>query len=78
MAALVQTIQLATPQESFVTVIQGVDEPFLRFAGRLAAAVEKQGMRNSPMLYQWYVARALSGVRKQFPDAHVYHYMDNS
>ncbi|RMC20699.1 hypothetical protein DUI87_01551 [Hirundo rustica rustica] len=29
------------------------------------------------MLCQWYVARALSGVRKQFPDAHVYHYMDD-
>ncbi|RMC19795.1 hypothetical protein DUI87_03360 [Hirundo rustica rustica] len=77
MAALVQTIQLATPQESFVTVIQGVDEPFLHFAGRLTAAVEKQGMRNSPVLCQWYVARALSGVRKQFPDAHIYHYMDD-
>ncbi|RMB93160.1 hypothetical protein DUI87_30482 [Hirundo rustica rustica] len=36
-----------------------------------------QGMRNLPMLCQWYVARALSGVRKQFPDAHVYHYMDD-
>ncbi|RMC20646.1 hypothetical protein DUI87_01498 [Hirundo rustica rustica] len=35
------------------------------------------GMRNSPVLCQWYVARALSGVRKQFPDAHVYHYMDD-
>ncbi|RMB92859.1 hypothetical protein DUI87_30753 [Hirundo rustica rustica] len=42
MAALVQTLQLATPQQSFVTVIQGVDEPFLPFAGRLTAAVEKQ------------------------------------
>ncbi|RMC22136.1 hypothetical protein DUI87_03009 [Hirundo rustica rustica] len=42
MAALVQTIQLATPQESFVTIIQGADEPFLCFAGRLTAAVEKQ------------------------------------
>ncbi|RMC04059.1 hypothetical protein DUI87_19396 [Hirundo rustica rustica] len=36
-----------------------------------------QGMQNSPVLCQWYVARALSGVRKQFPDAHVYHYMDD-
>ncbi|RMB92621.1 hypothetical protein DUI87_30930 [Hirundo rustica rustica] len=36
-----------------------------------------QGMRNSPVLCQWYVAHALSGVRKQFPDAHVYHYMDD-
>ncbi|RMC21841.1 hypothetical protein DUI87_02712 [Hirundo rustica rustica] len=44
MAALVQTIQLATPQESFVTVVQGVDEPFLCFAGWLTAAVEKQAM----------------------------------
>ncbi|RMB92604.1 hypothetical protein DUI87_30913 [Hirundo rustica rustica] len=42
MAALVQTIQLATPQQSFVTVVQGADEPFLCFAGRLTAAVEKQ------------------------------------
>ncbi|RMC03511.1 hypothetical protein DUI87_20710 [Hirundo rustica rustica] len=42
MAALVQTIQLATPQESFATIVQGIDEPFLCFAGRLTAAVEKQ------------------------------------
>ncbi|RMC04282.1 hypothetical protein DUI87_19101 [Hirundo rustica rustica] len=35
MAALVQTIQLATPQESFAMVVQGVDKPFLRFAGQL-------------------------------------------
>ncbi|RMC16037.1 hypothetical protein DUI87_08244 [Hirundo rustica rustica] len=42
MAALVQTIQLAAPQESFATIVQGVDEPFLRFAGQLTAAVEKQ------------------------------------
>ncbi|NWS33935.1 POK8 protein, partial [Polioptila caerulea] len=26
---------------------------------------------------QWYVAKALSGVHKQFPDARFYHYMDN-
>ncbi|RMC04058.1 hypothetical protein DUI87_19395 [Hirundo rustica rustica] len=48
MAALVQTLQLATPQESFATIVQGVDEPFLCFAGRLTAAVEKQfGKRNA-------------------------------
>ncbi|RMB88858.1 hypothetical protein DUI87_34792 [Hirundo rustica rustica] len=41
-AALVQTIQLATPQQSFATIVQGIDEPFLYFAGRLTAAVEKQ------------------------------------
>ncbi|RMB92856.1 hypothetical protein DUI87_30750 [Hirundo rustica rustica] len=179
MAALVQTLKLATPHQSFATIVQGVDEYFLCFAGRLTAAVEKQmsdpaarklmlqflarskcnavckgiiealpgepsmlemvgacarvtpssqqmvamrtavqpamamvvqpthpddrpkfafavptinnakpsqwyqwrvlcqGMRNFPVLCQWYVARALSGVRKQFPDAHVYHYMDD-
>ncbi|RMC21083.1 hypothetical protein DUI87_01940 [Hirundo rustica rustica] len=42
MAALVQTLQLATPQQPFATIIQGIDEPFLCFAGRLTAAVEKQ------------------------------------
>ncbi|RMC21350.1 hypothetical protein DUI87_02212 [Hirundo rustica rustica] len=42
MAALVQAIQLATPQQSFATIVQGADEPFLSFAGRLTAAVEKQ------------------------------------
>ncbi|RMC20332.1 hypothetical protein DUI87_01181 [Hirundo rustica rustica] len=46
-------------------------------AQRYQWRVLPQGMRNSPMLCQWYVARALSGVRKRFPDAHVYHYMDD-
>ncbi|RMB94661.1 hypothetical protein DUI87_28896 [Hirundo rustica rustica] len=46
-------------------------------AQRYQWRVLPQGMRNSPVLCQWYVARALSGVRKQFPDAHVYHYMDD-
>ncbi|RMB88546.1 hypothetical protein DUI87_35124 [Hirundo rustica rustica] len=34
MAALVQTLQLATPQQPFATIVQGIDEPFLCFAGR--------------------------------------------
>ncbi|RMC20900.1 hypothetical protein DUI87_01753 [Hirundo rustica rustica] len=42
MAALVQTLQLATPQQPFATIVQGIDKPFLCFAGRLTAAVEKQ------------------------------------
>ncbi|RMC19290.1 hypothetical protein DUI87_03897 [Hirundo rustica rustica] len=42
MAALVQTLHLATPQQPFATIVQGVDEPFLCFAGWLTAAVEKQ------------------------------------
>ncbi|XP_057900845.1 uncharacterized protein LOC131096524 [Melospiza georgiana] len=36
-----------------------------------------QGMCNSPAICQWYVARALSGVHKQFPDVRLYHYMDD-
>ncbi|RMC08192.1 hypothetical protein DUI87_14432 [Hirundo rustica rustica] len=50
MAALVQTLQLATPQQPFATIVQGVDEPFLCFAGRLTAAVEKQVYRTEPSI----------------------------
>ncbi|RMC03533.1 hypothetical protein DUI87_20733 [Hirundo rustica rustica] len=32
MGALVQTLQLATPQQPFATIVQGIDEPFLCFA----------------------------------------------
>ncbi|RMC19284.1 hypothetical protein DUI87_03891 [Hirundo rustica rustica] len=42
MAALVQTLHLATLQQPFATIVQGIDEPFLCFAGWLTAAVEKQ------------------------------------
>ncbi|RMC21364.1 hypothetical protein DUI87_02226 [Hirundo rustica rustica] len=42
MAALVQTIEMAAPTESFVTVVQGAEEPFLQFAERLTASVERQ------------------------------------
>ncbi|RMB99496.1 hypothetical protein DUI87_24233 [Hirundo rustica rustica] len=42
MAALVQTIEMAAPKESFVTVVQGAVEPFLQFAERLTASVERQ------------------------------------
>ncbi|RMC20113.1 hypothetical protein DUI87_00959 [Hirundo rustica rustica] len=126
MAALVQTLQLATPQQPFATIIQGIDEPFLCFAGRLTAVVEKQssvsrtedqsrgdggfGSTGPPQVHWTAVLTkdcpetlctvsvvgatpseihlhglldtkadpcALSGVRKQFPDAHVYHYMDD-
>ncbi|TRZ07028.1 hypothetical protein HGM15179_020082 [Zosterops borbonicus] len=34
-------------------------------------------MRNSPSLCQWYVTQALSGVHRQFPNAQIYHYMDD-
>ncbi|NWX63007.1 POK11 protein, partial [Promerops cafer] len=36
-----------------------------------------QGMKNSPTICQWYVAQALSIVRKQFPGAYSCHYMDD-
>ncbi|RMC19564.1 hypothetical protein DUI87_03122 [Hirundo rustica rustica] len=46
-------------------------------AQRYQWGVLPQGCRNSPAICQWYVARTSSGVRKQFPDAHFYHYMDD-
>ncbi|RMB88393.1 hypothetical protein DUI87_35236 [Hirundo rustica rustica] len=61
------------PKFAFTVPTINNAEPAQRYQWR----VLPQGMRNSPMLCQWYVARALSGVRKQFPDAHVYHYMDD-
>ncbi|RMB91824.1 hypothetical protein DUI87_31752 [Hirundo rustica rustica] len=42
MAALVQTIEIAAPKESFVTVVPGTHKPFLQFAERLTASVERQ------------------------------------
>ncbi|RMC04374.1 hypothetical protein DUI87_19195 [Hirundo rustica rustica] len=61
------------PKFAFTVPTINNAEPAQRYQWR----VLPQGMRNSPMLRQWYVARALSGVRKRFPDAHVYHYMDD-
>ena len=34
-------------------------------------------MMNSPTMYQYYVAKALESVRKQFPNFLVIHYMDD-
>lgn len=36
-----------------------------------------QGMRNSPVLCQWYVSEVLSPTRKAHPKAIIYHYMDD-
>ncbi|TRZ14436.1 hypothetical protein HGM15179_012669 [Zosterops borbonicus] len=36
-----------------------------------------QGMKNSPSICQWYVAKILSPVRTAFPDAVILHYMDD-
>ncbi|RMC21400.1 hypothetical protein DUI87_02264 [Hirundo rustica rustica] len=61
------------PKFAFTVPTINNAEPAQRYQWR----VLPQGMRNSPVLCQWYVACALSGVHKQFPDAHVYHYMDD-
>ncbi|RMC22152.1 hypothetical protein DUI87_03025 [Hirundo rustica rustica] len=42
MAALVQTIEMAAPNEPFAAVVQGTHEPFLQFAERLTASIERQ------------------------------------
>ncbi|TRZ06985.1 hypothetical protein HGM15179_020121 [Zosterops borbonicus] len=42
MAALIQTMEMSAPKQSFATIVQGTDEPFLRFAERLTASVERQ------------------------------------
>lgn len=36
-----------------------------------------QGLKNSPTICQWYVARALAPARKKFPKAKIIHYMDD-
>ncbi|XP_064285402.1 uncharacterized protein LOC135305595 [Passer domesticus] len=36
-----------------------------------------QGMKNSPVICQWYVASLLSPVRAAAPNAIIYHYMDD-
>lgn len=36
-----------------------------------------QGMKNSPTICQWFVARALSPARQKHPQAMILHYMDD-
>ncbi|KAF4791505.1 endogenous retrovirus group K member 18 Pol protein-like protein [Turdus rufiventris] len=36
-----------------------------------------QGMKNSPTICQWYVPHILSPITSLFPDAIIYHYVDN-
>ncbi|RMC09557.1 hypothetical protein DUI87_13710 [Hirundo rustica rustica] len=61
------------PKFAFTVPTINNAEPAQRYQWR----VLRQGMQNFPVLCQWYVARALSGVRKQFPDAHICHYKDD-
>ncbi|XP_039584020.1 endogenous retrovirus group K member 8 Gag polyprotein-like [Passer montanus] len=41
-AAMVQTQEMTSPNQPFATVVQGADEPFMKFAGRQIASVERQ------------------------------------
>ncbi|KAF4793180.1 endogenous retrovirus group K member 25 Pol protein-like protein [Turdus rufiventris] len=36
-----------------------------------------QGLKNSPTICQWYVARALAPARKKYPESSIIHYMDD-
>ncbi|XP_071301973.1 endogenous retrovirus group K member 5 Gag polyprotein-like [Agelaius tricolor] len=42
MSALTKTMEMAAPKQKYVTIQQGTREPFLQFAEKLAAAIEKQ------------------------------------
>uniref|UniRef100_A0A8C3QKM4 Retroviral nucleocapsid Gag protein p24 C-terminal domain-containing protein n=1 Tax=Cyanoderma ruficeps TaxID=181631 RepID=A0A8C3QKM4_9PASS len=42
MSALVKTIELVDPKQSFVTIVQGSKEPFLQFVEKLSESLEKQ------------------------------------
>lgn len=46
-------------------------------AKRFEWTVLPQGMKNSPTLCQLYVDAALQPLRRQWPDAVIYHYMDD-
>ncbi|XP_038007713.1 endogenous retrovirus group K member 5 Gag polyprotein-like [Motacilla alba alba] len=41
-AAIIRTLEMAAPRKPFPTILQGVDEPFMKFAARLTASVERQ------------------------------------
>ncbi|TRZ07122.1 hypothetical protein HGM15179_019983, partial [Zosterops borbonicus] len=68
MAALVQTIEMAAPKESFVTVVQGPEEPFLRFAERLTASVERQDRDPVTRRQRFWIHWATSGSLDHCPD----------
>lgn len=42
MSALLKTIELAAPKQSFATIVQGSKEPFLQFVEKLSASLETQ------------------------------------
>ncbi|XP_037980442.1 uncharacterized protein LOC119695629 [Motacilla alba alba] len=42
MAAIVRTLEMAVLKQLFATIVQGVDESFMKFAVRLTASVDRQ------------------------------------
>uniref|UniRef100_A0A8C5X7Z7 CCHC-type domain-containing protein n=1 Tax=Malurus cyaneus samueli TaxID=2593467 RepID=A0A8C5X7Z7_9PASS len=42
MAALVKTMEMASPKPRYVRIVQGTKEPFLPFVEKIAAAIERQ------------------------------------
>ncbi|KFO63234.1 hypothetical protein N302_04829, partial [Corvus brachyrhynchos] len=48
-------------------------EPLLRYHW----VVLPQGMKNSPTICQWFVAKALSPARQKYPQAKILYYMDD-
>ncbi|NWT49027.1 POK25 protein, partial [Chroicocephalus maculipennis] len=61
------------PKFAFSVPSINVSEPCKRYHW----TVLPQGMKNSPTMCQWFVAKALSPVRQRFADAIRYRYMDD-
>ncbi|NXA11807.1 PO113 protein, partial [Sapayoa aenigma] len=61
------------PRFAFSVPSANAAEPHARYHWR----VLPQGMKNSPTICQWFVAKALSAVRTQVPQVMIYHYMDD-
>ncbi|NXN44918.1 POK8 protein, partial [Rhinoptilus africanus] len=70
------TISLADQHmEKFAFTVPSVNnmEPAKRYHWKVLA----QGMKNSPTICQWFVAKALSPIRALFPSGYFYQYMDD-
>ncbi|KFO62530.1 hypothetical protein N302_07227, partial [Corvus brachyrhynchos] len=61
------------PEFAFSVPSTNMQEPLQRYHW----VVLPQGMKNSPTIYQWFVARVLSPIRQKMPDVLLYHYMDD-
>ncbi|NXK22206.1 POK8 protein, partial [Arenaria interpres] len=61
------------PKFAFSVPSLNMSEPYKHYHW----TVIPQGMKNSPTICQWFVAKVLCPVRKAFPDVVLYHYMDD-